>query len=78
MSWAKTGNKATAPPKSTAIMSSDKAPKTILFLNTKVKPSVRLSFIDSPIFGFMIGFALICDKAIKERIENPNTRHIDQ
>ena len=78
ISCAKTGSNATAPPKSTAIISSDKAPKTIWFLNTKFKPSVRLSFIDSPIFGLMIGFALICDKAIKERIENPKTKHIDQ
>ncbi|MNE02177.1 hypothetical protein D3C80_946460 [compost metagenome] len=78
MSWANMGNNATAPPKRTATISKDKAPKIVLLWKTNFTPSFKLSMMGSPIFGFSIGFVAICDKAIKAKTENPKTIHIDQ
>ena len=60
MSFANTANIATAPPKRTAIISSVKAPKITLSLNTNFNPTFKLSFTDSLVFLFMIGFLSIC------------------
>ena len=59
ISCANTDNKATAPPNKTAIMSKDNAPKIALLLNTNLSPTFKLSFTDSPILGFKIGFFFI-------------------
>ena len=72
------GNSATAPPKRTATISSDNAPKMVLFWKTNFTPSFKLSIMGSPIFGFKIGLVAIWDKAINEKIEHKKTEHIDQ
>ena len=78
ISCAKMGNKATAPPNNTAIISNESAPKITLFWNTNLTPSFKLCITGSPIFGFIIGFVPIFAKAINAITENPNTILIDQ
>ena len=76
ISFAKTAKMATAPPKSTAIMSKVSAPKITLLEKTNCIPETRLSFIDSFFSLFMIGFFLIKLMRNKEimtkRKTNPN------
>src|SRR3970040_657844 len=59
-------------------MSSVMAPKAVLLLNTHFIPSVKLCITGSPIFGFIIGFFPICDKARIAKTEQIKTEHIDQ
>ena len=78
ISIAKIGNKATAPPKSTATISSVIAPKIAFVLKTNFTPSFKLCITGSPILGFNIGFLGILNKIIKDNITNPKIIHNDQ
>ena len=72
------GNRATAPPNKTAIMSKVSAPKMALLLKTKRNPSFKLSITGSPILGFKMGFLEIRRRKRSATNENPKIKHMDQ
>src|SRR5690606_1004918 len=63
---------------STATMSKVKAPNIALVLNTNFTPSLRLSIIGSPIFGFKIGFFEMRSKLISAKSAKAMIKHMDQ
>ena len=78
ISCAKTGSKATAPPKRTAIMSKLKAPKIAFVLKTNRTPSFKLCTTGSPILGFKMGLREIPNNNTNDIITKPYTIHKDQ
>ena len=73
ISLAKTGSMATAPPKSTANISSDNAPSITWFLKTNRNPAVRLSIIESIFSEGGKGLPLIDENKITASIMSAAT-----